>query len=156
MPSYAHWPAPISSNLPGLLAHMGDVSIHSETRLRSSEIRYRGNGEPFPPTVTVHNPAPVVQRILPDRRELYMNTPLARQWTGNLRDSSLHHEWRVRAQLRLALDTGEKDCRPGALVWLFPAPPIRSGKADPAKAPAANFNKTNEPFWADEKTHAES
>ena len=35
-----------------LLAHMGDVSIHSETRLRSSEIRYRGNGEPFPPTVT--------------------------------------------------------------------------------------------------------
>ena len=97
----------ISSNLPGLLAHMGDVSIHSETRLRSSEIRYRGNGEPFPPTVTVHNPAPVAQRILPDRRELYMNTPQARQWSGNLRDSSLHHEWRVRAQLRLALDTGD-------------------------------------------------
>ncbi|MFN3769863.1 MAG: hypothetical protein ACK4TD_15930 [Ectopseudomonas guguanensis] len=61
----------------------------------------------------------------------------------------------MRAQLRLALDTGEKDCRPGALVWLFPAPSIRSGKADPAQSPAANFNKLNIPFWADEKTHAE-
>ncbi|MFY1022083.1 hypothetical protein [Ectopseudomonas khazarica] len=38
----------------------------------------------------------------------------------------------------------------------IPSPPIRSGKADPSQAPAANFNKTNEPFWADEKTHAES
>ena len=146
----------ISSNLPGLLAQMGDVSIHPETRLRSSEIRYRGNGDPLPATVTVHNPDPVTQRILPDGRELYVHTPPARRWTGNLRDSSLHHQWQVRAQLRLALDTGEKVCRPGALVWLFPAPPIRSGKADPAKATAANFNKTNEPFWADEKTHAES
>jgi hypothetical protein len=146
----------ISSNLPGLLAHMGDVSIYSETRLRSSETRYRGNGDPYPPTVTVHNPVPVTQRILPDSRELYMNTPPARQWTGNLRDSSLHHQWQVRAQLRLVLDTSEKDCRPGALFWLFPAPPVRSGKADPKQAPAANFNKTDVTFWADEKTHAES
>ncbi|WP_277374074.1 hypothetical protein [Pseudomonas sp. AA-38] len=146
----------ISSNLPGLLAQMGDISIYPETRLRSSEVRYRGNGDPYPATVTVHNPDPVAQRILPDSLELYMNTPLARRWTGSLGDSSLHHEWQVRAQLRLALDSGEKDCRPGALLWLFPAPPIRSGKADPSQAAAANFNKTNEPFWADEKTHAES
>lgn len=45
-----------------------------------------------------------------------MDTPLARRWTGSLRDGSLYHEWQVRAQLRLALDSGEKDCRPGALL----------------------------------------
>ncbi len=146
----------IRSNLPGLLAHMGDVNIEAKTRLRSSEIRYRGNGEPFPPTIEVHNPDPVAQRKLPDGRELYMNTPLARRWTGNPRDTSLYHEWQVRAQLRLALDTGEKNGRPGALLWLFPAPPIRNGKVDATKAPAANFNQTDVPFWADEKTHAES
>ncbi|GEM_PF-395175 len=146
----------IRSNLPGLLAHMGDVSIHPATRLRSSEVRYRGNGDPYPATLTVYNPDPVAQRILPDGHELYMNTPLARRWTGNLRDSSVHHEWQVRAQLRLTLDTGEKDCRPGALLWLFPAPPVRNGKVDATKAPAANFNQTDVPFWADEKTHAES
>ena len=146
----------ISSNLPGLLAHMGDVSVDAETRLRSSEIRYRGNGEPFPPTIEVHNPDPVAHRKLADGRELYMNTPPSRRWTGNPRDSSLNHEWQVRAQLRLALDTGEKNGRPGALLWLFPAPPIRNGKMDASKAPAANFNQTDIPFWADEKTHAES
>ncbi|MEK0361186.1 hypothetical protein [Pseudomonas sp. CBC3] len=58
--------------------------------------------------------------------------------------------------MRLALDTGEKDCRPGALLWLFPAPPIRNSKVYATKAPAANFNQTDVPFWADEKTHAES
>lgn len=146
----------IHSNLPGLLAHMGDVNIEVHTRLRSSEIRYRGNGEPFPPTIKVHSPDPVAQRNLPDGRELYMTTPPTRRWTGDLRDTSLYHEWQVRAQLRLALDTGEKDCRPGALLWLFPVASIRSGKVDATKAPAANFNQTDVPFWADEKTHAES
>lgn len=146
----------ISSNLPGLLAQMGEVNVYPETRLLAHETRYRGNGDPYPATVTVHNPGPVTMRPVPNGRELYMQTPSFRQWTGNIRDSSLHYEWQVRAQLRLALDTGEKDCRPGALLWLFPTPPIRSGKADPSQATAANFNKTNEPFWADEKTHAES
>jgi hypothetical protein len=98
----------------------------------------------------------VTQRKLPDGRVLYMNTPPSRRWTGNLRDSSLYHEWLVRAQLRLSLDTSEEGGRPGELLWLFPAAPIRSGKVDPAKAPAANFNQTDVPFWADEKTHAES
>lgn len=49
-----------------------------------------------------------------------------------------------------------KKTPPGALLWLFPAPPIRSHKADATKAPAANFNQTDVPFWADEKNHAES
>lgn len=146
----------IRSNLPGLLAHIGDVNIEAHTRLRSSEIRYRGNGEPLPPTIKVHNPDPVAQRKLPDGRELYMTTPPTRRWTGNPRDTSLYHEWQVRAQLRLVLDTGEKGHRPGALLWLFPAPPIRGGKVDATNTPAANFNKTDAPFWADEKTHAES
>jgi hypothetical protein len=56
----------ISSSFPGLLAQVGDVGIYAETRLRSSETSYRGNGDPYPPTVTVHNPVPVTQRILPD------------------------------------------------------------------------------------------
>ena len=145
----------VASNLPGMLAHMGDVRIAAHCRLRTSEIRYRGNGDPYPPTIKVQDLEPL-ERALPEGRELYLNIPAARRWTGNSRDTSLHHELQVRAQFRLALDVGEKDCRPGALVWLFPAPPIKNGKANASKAPAANFNTTDLPFWADEKTHAES
>ena len=58
----------ISSNLFGLLVYMGDVSIHSETWLCSSEIRYRGNGEFFFLIVIVYNFVLVVQCILFDRR----------------------------------------------------------------------------------------
>jgi hypothetical protein len=145
----------ITSNLPGMLADMGNVRIEAHCRLRTSEIRYRGNGDPYPLATKVHSLKPF-ERALPEGCELYVNMPAVRRWTGNSRDTSLHHELQVRAQFRLALNVGEKDCRPGELIWLFPAPPIRNGKADASMAPAPNFNKTDIPFWADERTHAES
>ena len=148
----------IGSNLPGLLAQMGEVGLYAGTRLCISEVNYLNGGEYQPaPVITLQNPAPVAQRFLPGGRELYMNTPADRSWADNNLSSHFQsYSWRVRAQWRMALDNGEKVCRPGDLFWLFPAPPIRSGKAEPTQAPAISFYKTDIPFWADEETHAES
>lgn len=145
----------ITSNLPGMLAHLGDMRIEAHCRLRTREIRYRGNGDPYPAIVKIPDVRPL-KRALPEGQELYLHMPDARRWTGDLRDTSLHHDLQVRAQFRLELDAGGKGDRPSALVWLFPAPPIRNGKADASKAPSPDFNTTDLPFWADEKTHAES
>src|SRR5690606_294630 len=53
----------IASNLPGMLAHMGDVRIEAHCRLRTSEVRYRGNGDPYPPTVKVHDLKPLERAL---------------------------------------------------------------------------------------------
>ncbi|MEH6491695.1 hypothetical protein [Halopseudomonas sp.] len=151
----------ISSNLPGLLGHLGNTAIEPHCRLRVSEVRYRGNGAPYPPTHSYKTSALVAKRSLAESCELYVNTPAAEPgspstsfWSYGKIDVSRYYDWQVRAQFKLLLDNGGQQGQLNTTTLLFPAPPINMGKANAVGEYPLDFSETDSPFWADEKTHA--
>lgn len=66
---------------------------------------------------------PLAQVAWPGSLTLYVHTPESRRWTGNTRDSSLHHEWGVRMQATLELPED---------TWTFPAPSPKTPRRDTA------------------------
>ncbi|WDG81644.1 hypothetical protein PUP68_31505 [Pseudomonas chlororaphis] len=131
----------IESRLPGLLGSIGSLGIQADCRLCEVVTTYF-RGMPLPGEKKVPNTSSdfQAQRLHPDALELYVNTP-----TMVVRGTSGHgFLWAVRAQFVLKNQSESR---------YFPAPGVKDPtRYGPAYA-KADFNKTNQPFWADEQTH---
>lgn len=117
----------IETHLPGLLGTQEGGSIRAECRLRSTETLYQHGPTIMAPEImetdipTTHSVEPLAQFPMPGSLTLYVHTPESHRWTGNTRDSSLHHEWGVRMQATLELPDD---------TWTFPAPSPQTPRRD--------------------------
>ncbi|MCE4055149.1 hypothetical protein [Pseudomonas sp. Au-Pse12] len=134
----------IESRLPGLLGSLGSVDIEADCRLCETVTYYSIKGSPY--RTDIQTPImcsiPKAQRLFNDSLELYFSTPPANTDPSPFKTRNWY--WAVRAQLILK---GSGESRH------FPAPGVKDPTLyGPAHA-KANFNKTELPFWADEKAH---
>lgn len=119
----------IETHLPGLLGTQEGGSIRAECRMRSTETLYQHGPTIMAPEImetdlpTTQAFTPLAQVAWPGSLTLYVHTPESRRWTGNTRDSSLHHEWGVRMQATLELPED---------TWTFPAPSPKTPRRDTA------------------------
>lgn len=156
----------IESNLPGLVGNLGALAIRAECRLRTTDIyATMGVASASSSRSKLSARSPKAQRVSLTALELFFDTPSSQSGLY----SATFFDWAVRAQFRLADDTGRQ--------WLFPSPAPRVTKttdviaaeatqldaisrADDGGANAgfsgyiaADFEKIDQPFWADEQTH---
>lgn len=128
------------SFLPGLIANWGSVNITADCRLAELTTYTSLKGTPVRTIAKVPGASTEAraQRLYSNALELYFSTPPSPPAT--LGYSSRSFGWAVRAQFIL---------QGGSETRYFPAPAIKDPtRYGPAYA-KANFNKSNQPFWAD-------
>ncbi|WP_440784459.1 toxin VasX [Pseudomonas syringae] len=134
----------LDSRLPGLIGKLESLSIKAECRLQRVTNVSSNQGIPYQTNRenTLKAELPKAQRLYPEALELFFSTPI-KTTPSNIND--LHSfEWAVRAQFTL-VRSGEKRH--------FPAPPIKDRTQFSDAWAKPDFNKVNQPFWADEMTH---
>ncbi|MEE4627047.1 hypothetical protein V2L00_25410 [Pseudomonas alliivorans] len=134
----------IESRLPGLIGSFGSLSINAECRLRRTHGRFDNQGMHWKThELAEKSELPKAQRLSPEKLELFLFTPEnihATAWTSTTR----HFSWAVRAQF--VLTRGEEK-------RYLPAPAMKDSiEFDPSRT-KPDFEKTNQPFWADEVSH---
>ncbi|MEE4811386.1 hypothetical protein V2K35_19665 [Pseudomonas alliivorans] len=134
----------IESRLPGLIGSFGSMSINAECRLRRTHGRFDNQGMHWKThELAEQSELPKAQRLSPEKLELFLFTPEninATAWTSTTR----HFSWAVRAQF--VLTRGEEK-------RYLPAPAMKDSiEFDPSRT-KPDFEKTNQPFWADEVSH---
>ncbi|MBP5120716.1 hypothetical protein HUS85_33445, partial [Pseudomonas protegens] len=137
----------IESRLPGLLGSLGSVDIKADCRLCEVITHYSIKGSPYRTDIQAPTQCSIlqVQRLFSDSLELYFSTPPANIDPSSFKTRSWY--WAVRAQFVLQSSGG---------VRYFPAPEVKDPTAYGPAYAKADFNKTERPFWADEKTHKAS
>ncbi|WP_235814807.1 hypothetical protein [Pseudomonas syringae group genomosp. 3] len=137
----------LQSRLPGLIGSLDSLSIQADCRLCRVTERVSIQGIPYRAEIEMGDSSqtPKAQRLHLDALELFFATPANHvSPTGSSRH---HYQWAVRAQFILSR-RGEKR--------YFPAPPIKDPTQHSQDWATPNFNKINQPFWADEETHKAS
>ncbi|MBP5127101.1 hypothetical protein HUS96_34140 [Pseudomonas protegens] len=137
----------IGSRLPGLLGSLGSVDIEADCRLCETVTHYSIKGSPYRTDIQAPTQCSIlqVQRLFSDSLELYFSTPPANIDSSSFKTRSWY--WAVRAQFIFQSSSG---------VRYFPAPEVKDPTAYGPAYAKADFNKTERPFWADEKTHKAS
>ncbi|RMN44612.1 hypothetical protein ALQ59_02900 [Pseudomonas syringae pv. apii] len=134
----------LQSRLPGLIGSLDSLSVAAHIKLCRVTERSNIQGVPYRAGIEIsdRSEVPKAQRLRPDALELFFATPANQV---SLTGSSRHYyQWTVRAQLILSR-RGEK--------LYFPAPPVKDPTQYSQDWETPNFNKINQPFWADEETH---
>jgi len=134
----------IESNLPGLLASFGHLSLKVDYRLE--ETRYYNDGEHIHQQSS-HAPAPrrlLAHRLLPEGLELYLDSPDSQPIDSLRPGPATYYTWLVRAQVILT---------DGDDTWVFPAPLPRDSTSFGPQHVQPDFDKLGQPFWIDETTH---
>ncbi|WP_230018847.1 hypothetical protein [Pseudomonas savastanoi] len=137
----------LQSRLPGLIGSLGSLSIQAGCKLCRVTERANIQGVPYRAEIEIADrlETPKAQRLHVDALELFFATP-ANQ--GSSTGSSRHYyQWAVRAQF--IVDSGGKKL-------YFPAPPVKDPTQYSRDWATPNFNKINQPFWADEEAHKTS
>ncbi len=134
----------LQSRLPGLIGSLDSLSVAAHIKLCRVTERSNIQGVPYRAGIEIsdRSEVPKAQRLHPDALELFFATPANQvSLTGSGRH---YYQWAVRAQLILSR-RGEKR--------YFPAPPVKDPTQYSQDWETPNFNKINQPFWADEETH---
>ncbi|NWB98755.1 hypothetical protein HX882_22945 [Pseudomonas gingeri] len=134
----------IESNLPGLLASFGHLSLKVDYRLQ--ETRYYNDGEHIHQQSS-YTQAPrrlLAHRLLPEALELYLDSPYSQTLDPTRAGSATYYTWLVRAQV--SLNDGDD-------TWVFPAPLPRDPTPFGPQHSKPDFDKLEQPFWADQTTH---
>ncbi|BCS44547.1 toxin VasX [Pseudomonas amygdali] len=137
----------LQSRLPGLIGSLENLSIHAVCKLCRITERANNQGVPYRAGIEIadRSEAPKAQRLHLDALELFFATPASQASpTGSSRH---YYQWAVRAQFILTR---------GGEQRYFPAPPIKDPTQYSQDWATANFNKINQPFWADEEAHKAS
>lgn len=141
----------VESNVNGLAAQFGSLNSNLHCRLiRKETMVSTGNWAATHKHFDRHlhgQSKPLVQRILPNAVEFYMQTPADIPRTEHYQDYSAEHRWEVRAQLIL------KDT-PRSRDWIFPAPEPRVINVPIGKYDQPDFSAIGRLLWADQITHA--
>ncbi|MHB9544886.1 hypothetical protein ACYHNH_14975 [Pseudomonas amygdali pv. morsprunorum] len=137
----------LQSRLPGLIGSLENLSIHAVCKLCRITERANNQGVSYRAGIEIadRSEAPKAQRLHLDALELFFATPASQASpTGSSRH---YYQWAVRAQFILTR---------GGEQRYFPAPPIKDPTQYSQDWATANFNKINQPFWADEEAHKAS
>ncbi|WP_117147860.1 toxin VasX [Pseudomonas amygdali] len=137
----------LQSRLPGLIGSLENLSIHAVCKLCRITERANNQGVPYRAGIEIadRSEAPKAQRLHLDALELFFATPASQASpTGSSRH---YYQWAVRAQFILTRGREQR---------YFPAPPIKDPTQYSQDWATANFNKINQPFWADEEAHKAS
>ncbi|MDU8497943.1 toxin VasX [Pseudomonas syringae] len=137
----------LQSRLPGLIGSLDNLSIQAVCKLCRITERANNQGVPYRAGIEIadRSEAPKAQRLHLDALELFFATPASHASpTGSSRH---YYQWAVRAQFILTR---------GGEQRYFPAPPIKDPTQYSQDWAMANFNKINQPFWADEEAHKAS
>ncbi|OOK93377.1 hypothetical protein B0B36_28325, partial [Pseudomonas syringae pv. actinidifoliorum] len=137
----------LQSRLPGLIGRLDSLSIQAECRqCRITEITsnqgvpYRAESE-----IGERPETPKAQRLHPDALELFFTTKISQiSSTGSRR---YFYKWAIRAQFILTRGREEH---------YFPAPSVKDSTQYSQNWATPDFEKFNQPFWADEVTHGAS
>ncbi len=134
----------IESRLPGLIGSFDDLNINAECRLRCTNGRFDNQGMHWKThELSERSELPKGQRLSPGKLELFLFTPKntnATAWVSTTR----HFSWAVRAQF--VLIRGEEK-------RYLPAPAMKDPIEFDQSRTKPDFEKTNQPFWADEVSH---
>ncbi|CAM3154290.1 hypothetical protein BZK31_10925 [Pseudomonas floridensis] len=134
----------IESRLPGLIGRLDSLTINAECRLRSTRGRFDNQGmHRETHELSEQSERPKGQLLSPGRLELFFSTPEninATAWSSTTHNFT----WAVRAQFILTIE-GENR--------YLPAPPIKETTRYEQQWAKPDFEKTNQPFWADEIAH---
>ncbi|PKM29685.1 MAG: hypothetical protein CVV07_08235 [Gammaproteobacteria bacterium HGW-Gammaproteobacteria-11] len=140
----------VRSNVSGIAGQLSVASTSVHCLLVRKEIRIISTGFSPGRSETRHDlperSTPVLLHDHADTRIVYVNTPEFRPQSHYYQEADLYH-WEVRAQYRFI------DSRNGK-KWIFPALSPKLAPIDPSKETAPDLRKTNQPLWADQKTHA--
>ncbi|MEE4340288.1 hypothetical protein V2J66_01535 [Pseudomonas alliivorans] len=134
----------IESRLPGLVGRLDSLSINAECKLICFNGRFDNQGmHRETPEPSEYSQPPLGQRLSPGILELFFYTPEninATAWSSTTR----RFAWAVRAQFILSRGNEKR---------YLPAPPIKENTRYDESRAKPNFEKNNQPFWADEITH---
>ncbi|SDX79022.1 hypothetical protein SAMN05444064_1503 [Pseudomonas syringae] len=137
----------LESRLPGFIGNLDSLTIKNECRLRHMTERTNNQGIPYRAESEIGDrpETPKAQRLQPNALELFFTTPINHALPSGSRRH--YYKWAVRAQFIL-IHRGEKK--------YFPAPAIKDSTQYSQSWAKPDFNKINQPFWADETTHEAS
>lgn len=137
----------LESRLPGLIGNLDSMSTQAECRLRLFTERTNIQGVPYRAESKIGDrpETPKAQRLYPDALELFFATPVNQISPAG--SSRYYYKWAVRAQFILTR-RGENH--------YFPAPAIKDPTQYSQSWAKPDFDKINQPFWADEATHEAS
>ncbi|MCR8717076.1 hypothetical protein NVV30_00010 [Pseudomonas syringae] len=137
----------LQSRLPGLIGRLDSLSIQAECRqCRITEIT-NNQGVPYRAESEIGErpETPKAQRLHPDALELFFTTKISQiSSTGSRR---YYYKWAIRAQFILTR---------GRQEHYFPAPGVKDSTQYSQNWATTDFEKINQPFWADEVTHGAS
>ncbi|RMR33610.1 Transposase, partial [Pseudomonas syringae pv. coriandricola] len=137
----------LQSRLPGLIGRLDSLSIQAECRqCRITEIT-NNQGVPYRAESKIGErpETPKAQRLHPDALELFFTTKISQiSSTGSRR---YYYKWAIRAQLILTRGREEH---------YFPAPGVKDSTQYSQNWATPDFEKINQPYWADEVTHGAS
>ncbi|POD75893.1 hypothetical protein BKM17_12885 [Pseudomonas syringae group genomosp. 3] len=137
----------LQSRLPGLIGRLDSLSIQAECRqCRITEIT-NNQGVPYRAESEIGErpETPKAQRLHPDALELFFTTKISQiSSTGSRR---YYYKWAIRAQFILTRGREEH---------YFPAPGVKDSTQYSQNWATPDFEKINQPFWADEVTHGAS
>ncbi|MDU8546096.1 hypothetical protein RYC17_26680, partial [Pseudomonas syringae group sp. J248-6] len=134
----------LESRLPGLIDKLDGLNIQAECRLKHVTDVSSNDGMPYQTNTenALRPELPKAQRLYPEALELFFSTPA--NTALSTANTTHHFEWAVRAQFTLTR---------GAENRYFPAPPIKDETQFSEAWTKPDFNKVNQPFWADEITY---
>ncbi|SDS98996.1 hypothetical protein SAMN05216198_3348 [Halopseudomonas litoralis] len=89
---------------------------------------------------------PLLQHITSDAWVLYVNTPVNPPQIHAFHKPDNYH-WEVRAQFRFQDPQNNR-------TWIFPAPGPKVELTGAARKTEPDFQRINQPLWADQETHA--
>ncbi|MCF5708278.1 hypothetical protein GIV19_13375 [Pseudomonas syringae] len=134
----------IESRLPGLVGSFDSLYINAECRLRCTNGRFDNQGMHWKEhELGERSERPKGQRLSHGKLELFFFTPKniqATAWANTTR----HFTWAVRAQFVLIRGEDKR---------YLPAPAIKDPTVFDQSRTKPDFEKTNQPFWADEVSH---
>ncbi|MBF8221912.1 toxin VasX [Halomonas sp. 328] len=143
----------INSNLPGLAPSWEQVALFRcrVVTERKHEFRKDGYSRWLEEQSEVGEPiTPLFERATTDGREHYLWVPEPETQPGNLwrPERRTTHQLRVRAQWR------KEPANSVMLPRVLPAPaPTKTGNGNPL---VPDFERTDQPYWADETTHQDN
>jgi hypothetical protein len=131
----------IESNLVGLMGGLDKPATAAFCALERVESFYDGYGGQTHQISSYTATQPVCHRLWPDALELFVKTPYSYQAEPKANLPSIHHGWRVRAQL--SVNDGQRS-------WVFPAPPPKDPTPFGPAYVKPDFENIERLFWADE------